>query len=65
MKKTKKRGNHRRVATKYLPNAILYHLREFYKENHTKLLVAIGLALTWLGGFVLGVSFALGNMGGI
>lgn len=64
MKNTKKRGSHK-VATKYLPNAILYYIVRFFKGNHTKIIIATGLALTWLGGFIIGFSFALGSMGGL
>ena len=61
---TKKRKGNHKVATYYLINSIVYHICEFVKENRVMIITASALALTWLGGFILGMSFAFGSMGG-
>ena len=64
----KQRKDNHKVAIQYLPISILIFFKKLInlvRENRTLIIVSMSLALTWLAGFIIGMSYALGSMGGL
>ena len=55
----KRKGSHK-VATRYIPNSILYHIREFCKTFDLRALQGLILMLSiWAMGLVTGAIWAI------
>lgn len=64
----KQRKDNHKVAIQYLPISILIFFKKLInliQENRTLIIVSMSLALTWLAGFIIGISYAFGSMGGL
>lgn len=64
----KQRKDNHKVAIQYLPISILIFFKKLInliQENRTLIIVSMSLALTWLAGFIIGMSYAFGSMEGL
>lgn len=62
---TKKRQTDRPTNSRYIPNSILYHVGNFYKEKRIEILTGLIMAIVWLMGFMLGAMMMAGMLGGV